>query len=139
FKDMVEEQQFFQTMISWDLYDYKVKNVDGRPNDDTYAEIVFPNPIPVELMEETLSFHDLNTMPDWTFSRAFLTLNDDTKTMKLKLLAEDHTKMIEATIEKPDAYRLVQSNFENERNQQSFSVIDEGKDTVYVPSGFVKL
>jgi len=133
FKDMVEQQQFYQTLTSWELYDFKVKEIKDRPDYDRYAEIIFPMNVPSELLYNIFTFHDEVNLPDWTFSRVLLNLNEESKTVKLRIISSNHDAMIETTIEKSDAYRLIEAQMKEDRSLQSFAVLEESKDPVYVP------
>src|SRR5699024_15390 len=109
FYDMVEQQQLFESITSWELYEYKVKDVEGRPKHKNYVELVFPPKIPAELAGTILNFHDTPTLPNWTFSRMFLLINEEEGSLKLAILSDDQSKMIEASIDKADAYQTIES------------------------------
>src|SRR5690625_1997411 len=127
FYDMVEQQQLFQSIKSWELSDYKIKEVEGRPNNKNYVELIFPPETPVELVSTIFTFRETPELPNWTFSRMFLRMNEESNTLKLGILSDDQTKMVEATIDKTDAYDIIQSSFSNEEALASFVTLEEGR------------
>ena len=139
FYDMVEQQQLFQSIKSWELSDYKIKEVEGRPNNKNYVELIFPPKTPVELVSTIFTFRETPELPNWTFSRIFLRMNEESNTLKLGILSDDQTKMMEATIDKTDAYDIIQSSFSNEEALASFVTLEEGDHVIYVKSGPVQL
>lgn len=134
FKDMINQQQFYKTLTSWELYDFKVKPLTKRPEYDRFVEIVFPTNIPSELLRNIFTFHDDVELPDWTFSRALITLDEESKSMKLRIISINHDEMIETTVEKSDAYRLVNSFLETGRSLEAYTELKESNDPVYVPT-----
>lgn len=139
FRDVGEQQQFYQTLTDWELYDFKIKEINERPNYDRFAEIIFPMNIPGELLGNIFTFHDDVILPEWTFSRVLLSLNEESKTVKLRVLSSAHDAMIETTIEKSEAYRLIEAQMKIDRSLQPFITVEESKDPVYVPSGNLSL
>lgn len=139
FVDSMDRQMFYKEITSWVLYDYREREVDGRPEADQLAEIIFPSAIPAELMTNLFTFHNTVDAPDWSFERVFLTLNEETQTTELIILSVDNRKQIEATIEKSEAYQLLLSYVEDSPKLEEYIAFGSEESPIYLPREKVKL
>src|SRR5699024_6657571 len=50
FIDPKKRKDLYKDMASWVMSDHQIKEANGRPQDDQYAELVFPTEIPADLL-----------------------------------------------------------------------------------------
>ena len=91
FTNPLERESFYQDITSVVLYDVNVSELTERPDvtHDEYVEMVFPNPVPAEILTSLFSFEEDLLPPNWSFERMFLTFNDEARTLQLTVISAD--------------------------------------------------
>src|SRR5699024_10519433 len=58
FKDPQRMHNLYKDMASWVMYDFKVSEANGRPDDNRYVEVIFSNDISSSLLTNLFTFND---------------------------------------------------------------------------------
>src|SRR5690625_1180943 len=64
-----DRETLYRDMQSWVLYDFKTGESNGRPENKQFVEVIFPSPLPMEIIPSILTLNEENVMPDWSFQR----------------------------------------------------------------------
>ncbi len=135
-----DRQHFYKDLAAWALYDYRVTNSNGRPEEDKkYVEMVFPNAIPAELVTSLFTFHDQIEPPSWSFERVFLILDEKNHSVELKVLSVDDRKQITAIIEKAETYDTILGYINGQKNLEEYISFGVSDTPIYLPKNRVKM
>lgn len=130
---------FYKNIASWMLYDYRVTNSNGRPDDKkNYVELIFPSAIPAELLMSLFTFHDEFEPPNWSFDRVFLVVDEGQDELELLIPSVDQRKEITAKIEKSDVYNELLSYMDNEEKLEEYISFGKNDHPIYLPKERVK-
>lgn len=135
FKEPEDRREMYKDMAAWVMDDVEETKTKGRPDANQYVELVFPTAIPAPLLTNLFTFDDEVNLPNWDFERVFMIPEEESKSIKVVVLSEDHKQQLKAKINKTEAYNTVQSyvNDENDSLEDSI-VLDEGSDPIYLPA-----
>ena len=89
FKTPTESKKFYQEMQNWLLSDLQVSEATGRPSNHYQLEIIFPNAMPVEIIRSLFNIGEEDQLPNWSFRRMFILLNEETSLFQLMFLSMD--------------------------------------------------
>lgn len=133
FMNPIDRQSLYDDIASWELYDYKLMEANGRPDMETFVELIFPTNVPVSLATNAFTFNDDFEPPDWSFERVFITFNDESQSLKFTILSVDGRNQIVATIEKSDTYKLLLSYMENDKLLDEHISFGTPDNPIYLP------
>lgn len=135
FKKPIERERFFKDLSSWVLYEFEESNADELPDVNKMVEITFPDQIPVETITNLFTFDDIENLPNWSFDRAYLLLDEEEEIIEFLIVSSDERKQITATIDKTETYYYLLSHMEEETEITTpFFEFDEGKEPIYLPN-----
>src|SRR5690625_7533828 len=81
-------------MQEWAIDDVKTNVADGPPMDDIKVEVIFPTAMPVEVIKSSFKIDAEATLPDWSFQRMFITLNQSESVLNVHFILIDDLKEI---------------------------------------------
>lgn len=141
FTNPLERESFYQDITSVVLYDVNVSELTERPDvtHDEYVEMVFPNPVPAEVLTSIFSFEEDLIPPNWSFERMFLTFNDEARTLQLSVISADERNEMTASIEKSETYELLIDYMDGHQSLEEFIAFGSEEDPIYVPKNRVQL
>ncbi|MEI3604422.1 two-component system activity regulator YycH [Pseudogracilibacillus sp. SE30717A] len=135
-----DRYSFYKDIASWSLYDYRLTNSNGRPDDNKkFVEMVFSSAIPADLVTNLFTFHDQIDPPSWSFERAFLVLDEKQRTVELKIISVDNRKQITATIEKAEVYDDILAIMKDESKSSEYISFGVSNSPIYLPKDRVKM
>ena len=130
---------FYKNLASWVFYDFRVTNSNGRPDEKKkYVELVFPSALPAELITNLFTFHDEIDLPNWSFERAFLIVNEEHHELELRIVSVDDRKEITAKIEKADTYDELLSYMDDDEKLEEYISFGAPNSPIYLPKERVK-
>src|SRR5699024_6031458 len=89
FNSYGKRSQLFEDISSWVLYDFSLREAEGRPEDGHLVEIIFPTAIPAGLLPSLFTFNDEIDPPNWSFERVFVTFNEIERSLNISFLSVD--------------------------------------------------
>lgn len=134
-----DKQALYDEVAAWGLYDVQVTEADGRPEKKDYVEFIFADPMPTELLMSLFTFHDSFDVPNWSFERVFIVLDEETQTLDVRILSLDQRHQIKATIEKSGAYQTLSRYGEEHPLLQNYIAAGSLAAPFYLPEEAVQL
>ncbi len=140
FINPLERQKLYKEMTSWVMYDHHITKANGKPKGQQYVELTFPTAIPAELMMNLFTFDQEVNTPNWSFERIYFMLNDESKSIEVRILSMDGQRQLISTIDKTETYYELQGYFANNNNllQENISIGGE-ENAIYIPKEKVNL
>lgn len=138
FKDPHDMQVFYRDMASWVLYDYEITEAKNLPKSDQYAEVIFPNLIPAELITNLFTFNDEITLTDWSFDHVYMIPDGHDQSIDVYILSKDGKRLLTASIDKTETYQLLMEYLDVDHGDLQEYMTYETEDTkIYLPKGEV--
>lgn len=134
-----DKQALYNDVATWGLYDTQLTEADGRPEKKDYVEFIFTDPIPTELLLSLFTFHESLEIPNWSFERMFILLNEAEQTLEVRILSLDQQYQLKATIEKSGAYQTLSRYGEDHPLLQKYIATGSQEKPVYLPKEAVQL
>lgn len=128
-----EQNELYKEMTSWDLDEYTISDAAGKPENVRYIEIIYPNLVSASLLPNLFTFQEEVPLPEWSFDRMYVILDEETQTVKLNIISYDEQKQIEATFEKTGAYQELAQYNEDHPLLEEYMVAYFDRRPVYVP------
>lgn len=100
-----EQIELYKEITSWDLDEFSIGDASGKPEDEQFIEIIYPNLISATLLPNLFSFQEEIPMPEWSFDRIYIILDPETQSLRMNIISYDERKQIEATFEKSSAFQ----------------------------------
>ena len=134
FRDPHDMQIFYRDMASWVLYDYEITEAKNLPKSNEFAEIIFPNLIPAELITNLFTFNDEITLTDWAFDHVYMIPDDHDQSIDVYILSNDERRLLTASIDKTETYQLLEEYLSNEHDDlQEYMEYDTENNKIYLP------
>lgn len=135
FINPVDRETLYRDMQSWVLYDFHAGESDGRPDHNQFVEVIFPSPLPMEIIPSILTLNEENVMPDWSFQRIFISFIEETSSLEVQFLSVDGRNQAEAIVDKSDKYDMLLSYIQgdNDEDMDEYITIDQDGNPIYVP------
>src|SRR5690625_4446003 len=113
FKSPVVASKFYQEMQDWLLSDLQVNEATGRPSNHYQLEFIFPNILPVEIVRNLFNISEEDQLPNWSFKRMFILLDEETSLLQLMFLSVDGEQELTYNVNNSEVFTLLWSYFEN--------------------------
>lgn len=128
-----DRRLFYNNVTTWILYDQSVKEYDGLPEADQYAEFIFPDKLPIQVIETILTFNEQIELPSWSFDRIYVTTNDDSQSLTFTIPSTDDRVALTAIVEKSERYFTIMDFLTENKSLQEFIAFEEAKTPIYIP------
>lgn len=139
FQSPLEGKRFYQEMQDWLLSNYQVTEAAGRPQNDYQLEIVFPNALPIEIIRNLFVINEEEHLPNWSFQRMFILLNEETSILQLMFLSIDGQQELTYNVSQPEAFSSLWSYFENPEDLIEYDEIGPPAAPVYFPKDKIEM
>ncbi len=136
FEKPSDQNLFYEEMMNWTLYGYKETDIESDDlSSNNYVELLFPVNIPSEFLSNMLTFNESAELPNWSFKKMYITLNEDSHTIQIAIHSIDNRKQITATVEKLETYEYILNYFNDPTDLIGYIKIDEDtvKQPIYIP------
>lgn len=136
-----DRETLYRDMQSWVLYDFKTGESNGRPENKQFVEVIFPSPLPMEIIPSILTLNEENVMPDWSFQRIFISFIEDSNSLNVLFLSVDGRNQVEAIVDKSDKYDMLLSYFQGEHSDdlQKYLAINQEENPIYLPKDEIEV
>lgn len=139
FTDPYDQKLFYQDMEDWILDDLNLETIPNLPTYDYQVEVIFPQPLPAEVIKNLFTFNDEHDFPTWSFERLLINLNNDTSSLEAHFLSTNDTEQLTFSVNDTSAYNNIWSLFQGDERLESYVVFDEGKKPIYLPESRLKI
>ncbi|WP_249872303.1 YycH family regulatory protein [Oceanobacillus saliphilus] len=134
-------EQLYEDMQAWVLTDVTTELGNERTANHQEVEVIFPDPLPMDLFSSFLSIEDDIMMPGWTFERFYITFQPDTSSLEIEFFSNDSDRKAVATVNNSSSYQQLWSFMTNLESDmfREYTVFNNGEKDIYVPSGDIQL
>ena len=133
FKTPTESKKFYQEMQNWLLSDLQVSEATGRPSNHYQLEIIFPNAMPVEIIRSLFNIGEEDQLPNWSFRRMFILLNEETSLFQLMFLSMDGQQELKYNVNNSEVFTALWSYFENPDDLTEYIKTGSSDTPIYIP------
>ncbi|WP_067727802.1 YycH family regulatory protein [Oceanobacillus damuensis] len=142
FSEHESREQLYLQMQNWTLTDFRTQVASERTANEHEVEVIFPDPLPMELISRILSFsQDDIIMPGWTFDRMYITFQSDNNSLEVEFLSNDSDRIALATVTDSTVHEQLWSYITNIESDmfRKYTVFNNGEKDIYIPEGEVVL
>ncbi|WP_042147731.1 YycH family regulatory protein [Paucisalibacillus sp. EB02] len=137
FMNPINMEDLYEDMKSWVLYNFRVSDANGRPNEGSQVEIIYPIELPMAIIPSLFTVNDIEnvtrSLPDnLSFQRTYITFNND-HTLTFIFLSTDGEVQIKADVNNAQKYELLFNYMEIKEGLEEYGVIVEEEFPTYLP------
>src|SRR5699024_10841167 len=115
-EDLDLQPQFEPTLPRCGVHARQGEEEKDGSDHDRDRQITLLKYLPSDVVDNVLRREAEGNLPEWTCSRAGLNPQEESKTVKVRMMLSNHDAMIETAIEKSDAYRLIEAQMKEGRS-----------------------
>lgn len=140
YKDPSDQRNLYGEMQSWTLEDFTTDLTEGREQKDYEVEVVFPDALPMTLINTLFNFEgDGIEPPSWSFDRVYFTFLPQQSSVEVEFLSVDGRQQATALIHNPESYDALWGPMTTLEGLRELIVYDEGQSPIYLPADSVTL
>ncbi|SET24700.1 Two-component signal transduction system YycFG, regulatory protein YycH [Oceanobacillus limi] len=139
FSDPSEKNALYEDIQSWNLFDYRETEADGRPNDNHQVEIIYPLELPMNIVPSLFTVNDgVDEMPSWSFQRVFITYENN-RNLTLQFLSIDGRQQVKFTVNNTAKHELIWDYNLNLEGLDEYIEFDGSDNPIYIPQDEVAI
>ncbi|WP_100011671.1 YycH family regulatory protein [Lentibacillus sediminis] len=140
YKDPSDQQNLYREMQSWTLEDFATDLAEDREREDYEVEMVFPDALPMELINSLFTFEgDGIEPPSWSFDRMYFTFLPQQSSIEVEFLSVDGRQQATALIHNPQSYDALWEPMTTLEGLRELIAYEEGQSRIYLPADSVTL
>lgn len=139
FNKLIDQIDLYESMSDWVMYDLDEDENTGVPQDRYFMEIIYPTPIPADVLSNLFTFNQDITTPDWNFDRMYVTFNRENLSLNIKFVSVDKERELTAAIDKRENYELLLDHAVNHSGLVDYARFGSEDNEFYIPSAEKKL
>lgn len=139
YEDPVNRQNLYKDMQSWQLYNLNINEADGAPQNKYQVELVFPDAIPLDMLYSLFTLDEEEQLPSWSFQHVYITFDQSSTSMNIKLLSIDGRKEATAVIDNTDKYELLWSVMSEPEGLSEYTLFEPAGKPIYLPKNQVEM
>src|SRR5690625_5718301 len=86
-------------MQSWVMYDFRDGEASNPPQHNDQVEIIFPDAISLDILPSLFDMdEEAGDLPEWSFNRMYIILDQDESTLKIHFLSMDGRYKAQAVV-----------------------------------------
>ncbi|MEN1966559.1 two-component system activity regulator YycH [Lentibacillus sp. N15] len=134
FTDPKKQQHLYHDMQSWVMNNFKVSDANGPPEKDNQIELVFPDKLPMSMIDSLFTFNEQAQvdLPNWSFKRMFITFNDDSS-LKVQFLSANEDKQASVLVNNSKKYNQLWSYVTKQNDLVEYISFDASDRPIYIP------
>lgn len=134
-----DNEIFYKEMQTWVLYDFNTVKANGPPKDVSQVELVFPDAMPLDILPNIFDMNIDEDLPEWSFERIYLTLNNQSATLTIHILSTDGRYEAQATISNSSKYEYVKNYLDSQEGMSEYIVMGDESRQIYLRKGSITL
>src|SRR5699024_4352126 len=128
-----DTEEFYNEMQSWVLYDFWSTETNGPPNDDYQVEVIFPDAISLDVLPGLFDMNeDVEELPQWSFRRMYLTLDEETSTLNVFFLSVDGRYRAKAVVNNVAKQNNVREHIESLEGMVEYIPLLDTETPIYI-------
>ncbi|HLQ83291.1 MAG TPA: two-component system activity regulator YycH [Pseudogracilibacillus sp.] len=139
FENLKDQIELHQSINEWIMYDLEESESRGKPNQEKFVEILYPNPLPIGVASSLFTFNNDIELPDWEFDRIYLSFNVQKSSLEIQIISVDKERELSATIDKRENYDMLFDYAVNHTGLIDYISFDTKNGQIYIPSRDRKL
>mgnify|MGYP001170029179 CR=1 FL=1 len=139
YKDPRELQSLYHHMQEWILEHYQLSTNSVLPDREPKIEVIFPIPLPVTLIKSLFTINGQDSLPNWSFQRMWITLNESYSTLNVHFQSIDGREQISYEVNNATAYTELVSLMENQQALVEYIAFETKEGAIYVPAKEVEM
>lgn len=139
FSNPLEQDLLFQDMQEWVLSDYIREDQKGAFENDNQVEVIFPNEIPVSVIQSLFVLKENEQLPDWSFRRAYITFNQSYSSLNIYFPSVDGTEQVKFTINNASMYTQLWNFVQTKQELVSFIKYGPNNQPIYIPEDSIEM
>lgn len=133
FSDPKDRQKLYQDMQSWVLFNFETSKANGPPDDDYQVEMVFPDELPMAMVDKLFTLNEEAVLPDWSFQRVYITFDTHDSSLKIQFLSMNGDQKASAIVNNSQKYDLLWTYVINQRGLSEYIPFDKSDSPIYIP------
>lgn len=131
-----DNDAFYQEMQSWVLYDFWAGETTGPPKHGYQVEITFPNAISLNILPSLFDMEEeADDLPEWSFQRMYITLNEQKSTLNIHFLSIDGRQRAQAEVNNAAKEEWVKKHIDSLEGKVECIPVKEGDTPIYIRKG----
>lgn len=136
FNKPTEKDDFYKEMQSWVLYDFWSGETNGPPQQDYQVEITFPDAISLDILPSLFDMdEEAEDLPEWSFKRMYITLNQKKSTLTMHFLSIDDRYKAQVEVNNAAKEKWVKNYIENLEGMVEYIPVGDGETPIYIRKG----
>jgi regulatory protein YycH of two-component signal transduction system YycFG len=136
FEDPTERQALYKDMQEWVLYNMRINEANGKPDDDKKIEMIFPDALPMKIIPSLFTINNTEEVrlpENVLFERVYITFTSN-NSLTFTFLSTDGQTQVQFDVNNTQKRGLLQSYMNGEEELIEYEVIEESEHAIYVPS-----
>lgn len=135
FSDPANQSYVFRNMQSWVMDDFETQEVEGNRKAKNYeVEVIFPSPIPMDLVGNIFTFNEDVILPSWSFQRMYFTFESAKASLKVQFISDNGDQQATAVINNSKNYEKLWSGVSSLDGMRKYTLFNEARTPIYVPA-----
>lgn len=134
-----DNEEFYKEMQTWVLNDFNTVEAKGPPKDDSQVELVFPDAMLLDILPSIFDMNMEEDLPEWSFERIYLTLNNKNSTLKVQIISTDQRYEAQATISNVTKYNYVKNYIDSHKGMSEYISMGEETEPIYIKNSSITL
>lgn len=132
FSDPQQGQKLYHDMQEWTMGNLTEKTANGPPKDNNRIELIFPDRLPMELLDSLFTFDDDTEFPAWSFQRMFITFNQNSS-LEMEFLSVNGNKRATAVINNTKKYDRLWTYMTKQDELSEYTAFNKTGPPIYIP------
>lgn len=139
FNEARELQSLYKHIQEWMLNDFELTSNNGNPTNSNQIEVIFPNPIPIEMIKSLFTLKENDPLPTWSFQRVFITFNESYSSLNVYFLSIDSREQVKYVVNNAAVYTHIASIAENKQDLIEYKEFKLNESSIYIPANEVEM
>ena len=136
FDNPADKNDFYEEMQSWVMYDFRDGEASNPPQHNDQVEIIFPDAISLDILPSLFDMdEEAGDLPEWSFKRMYITLNQDESTLKIHFLSIDGRYKAQAVVNNAAKEAWVKNYLDNLEGMVEYIPLTQSDTPVYIQKG----
>lgn len=139
FEKRGELQFLYKHIQEWMLNSYELTSSDSIPTNSNQVEVIFPNPMPMEMIKSLFTLKDNDSLPTWSFQRILITFNESYSSLNVYFLSIDGREQVKYVVNNATVYTHIASIAQNQQGLVEYSELELNDSSIYIPKNEVDM
>ncbi|HAM79194.1 YycH family regulatory protein [Ornithinibacillus bavariensis] len=136
FSDPGEREDLYHDIQTWVLYNFRVTDANGAPNEGPQVELTFPDALPMEIIPSIFTVNntaEIDMPENMFFQRMFISLKSNNNTLTFIFLSTDGKTQVKADVNNTQKRELLNDYMVKLTGLEEYTMIDDPGYPIYIP------